>query len=449
MRSLPLLVLLVACAPPEEAPDETPAPRPVGGKADDGSSWVVSQIESWNARLAESDREAKYAKLAEDAPTFFRGTNHLFWSDFYRSGLLGWYGGTADTRTFILGDLHLDNLGSQRDAAGRVVYAMNDYDESVIADYQLDLWRMGVALTLMAREQGFSPEDADAAVDALAGAYLDGLAAWSVSSGENDVVFTKESTRGDLAAFLGDVEEKKSRKKLLDKWSTVEGTKRKLTTGTDKLAEVPADDAAGLLAALGSKLEAKGVGKRLGAGTGSLGVLRYYVLIEGESEGPDDDVILDVKEQPGPTAYAFFGRRERRAYDRRFADHAERAVQATRAMAVAEDPCLDSLTWNGVAFTVRELDPWGGELDTDDVEGREELVDLAAQWGQIIAAHHARGDRDYREDWVEVDIEREIARAIDGDAEGFRRLVRDVAVEYADQVEADHAEFEAWLERRD
>ena len=48
--------------------------------------------------------------------------------------------------------------------------------------------------------------------------------------------------------------------------------------------------------------------ERLHAGVGSLGVKRYYVLIEGPSTGQSDDRILDVKAQGAPSAWGQIAR---------------------------------------------------------------------------------------------------------------------------------------------
>lgn len=49
--------------------------------------------------------------------------------------------------------------------------------------------------------------------------------------------------------------------------------------------------------------EVKDIAKRIKAGTGSLGSSRYYILLEGLTSLPDDDLILDMKEQGKPPLY--------------------------------------------------------------------------------------------------------------------------------------------------
>ena len=56
------------------------------------------------------------------------------------------------------------------------------------------------------------------------------------------------------------------------------------------------------------------VARRASAGTGSLGVDRYYVLIEGGSGKSHDNVILDVKEEPRPSAYPYASMEQKQLY---------------------------------------------------------------------------------------------------------------------------------------
>jgi hypothetical protein len=74
-------------------------------------------------------------------------------------------------RVLCVGDLHLENFGTWRDADGRLVWGVNDFDEAAVMPYVLDLVRLAASIRL-------SP---DRAVDnrkvaaVLLKGYLDGL----------------------------------------------------------------------------------------------------------------------------------------------------------------------------------------------------------------------------------------------------------------------------------
>src|SRR6185436_6889153 len=132
------------------------------------TDFVVEQIEAANAGLDQASRDEKYAAMKESPFAFFRGTNHLYWGDFGTSDDLAFYGATPASRTWLAGDMHVDNTGAFDDDEGTIVFGINDFDEAVIADYQLDVWRMAVSLVLVARQNGaFSRSAVDALLDAF------------------------------------------------------------------------------------------------------------------------------------------------------------------------------------------------------------------------------------------------------------------------------------------
>ena len=105
----------------------------------------------------------------------------------------------------------------------------------------------------------------------------------------------------------------------------------------------------------------------LQAGTGSLGVRRYYVLIEGKTRDASDNEILDVKEQRKPTPYFFLSQAEKADYERNFSNDGERPrprtasvdqLSATRAGGtVFVDDCLGWMEFLDGCFSVRRRSP--------------------------------------------------------------------------------------------
>jgi hypothetical protein len=82
--------------------------------------------------------------------------------------------GAADV--LAVGDIHLENFGTWRDAEGRLVWGINDFDEAAELSYANDLVRLAASahLAIAARGLGLRERAADAAI--LAG-YRDALAA--------------------------------------------------------------------------------------------------------------------------------------------------------------------------------------------------------------------------------------------------------------------------------
>lgn len=434
----------------------------VAAPAQSRTSEVVAEITAANAALPESARSEKYAEMKESAFAFYRGTNHLFWKDLGVSPALQTYGGTSGTRTFLQGDLHVENLGAFDDDQGDVVYALNDFDEAVIGDYQLDVWRMATSIVLVARDSGlFSASEQATLVDAFTESYLDTMERYAGNNRETTTKFVAGNTYGLLDDFLRDVAAGKSRLKMLDKWTIPVGGVRALdTAGNSDLAPpsaAVAEDLVSHMAAYRATLSGAGpslpesfftvksVAERLHAGLGSLGVNRYYLLIEGPSAGQDDDRILDVKAQSTPSAWAYLDAGAVAATSAACdGNMALRVVLAEKALGYRVNDLLGWTTLSdGKSYTVRERSPYKETFDVADLDTLTRFTKLAEQWGAIVATHHARADRDWDGSVFPHSLDGNVDARTDGDHAGVRAKVRSIASDYANQVAYDHASFQA------
>jgi uncharacterized protein (DUF2252 family) len=417
------------------------------------SAWVVSEIQSRNQNLSPEVRTEKFAALALSPFSFYRGTNHLYWADFAQSSLLFFYG-DASTHTWLQGDLHTNNLGAFSNDQGQVVYDLNDFDEAVVYDYQLDVWRFATSIALLAKEANLSSKQTKTVIDAFSEAYLDAMADFRESDKELDVELLASNTSGPLDDFLKETASNNSRDKLLSKWTNKDNGVRSFDLSLDDLAAIDDDiltELRGVFAAYGETLSGgivfdenffaiKDAAKRLHAGVGSLGNARFYVLIEGPTTSPDDDIILDIKHQPKPTAYEFLPKDSQTLLDG-FSSTAERAIIGQRALGHHTDDFAGWLSLSDGDYSVREVSPFKESLPTSSLNSASELESLASQWGLIIAAGHARADKDFSESLVGGSVDKAIDELTDGDHDGFRKLVRNIAISYAEQVSQDYQSF--------
>lgn len=76
-------------------------------------------------------------------------------------------------RTLCVGDIHLENFGTWRDADARLVWGVNDFDEAATMPYVFDLIRLATSARLAPNVQ-LTP---DAAADAILAGYREGLLA--------------------------------------------------------------------------------------------------------------------------------------------------------------------------------------------------------------------------------------------------------------------------------
>jgi len=416
---------------------------------------IISAIAHYNKDVPDSFRQAKYEKMAHSPYYFLRGTNHLFWEDFYNDWRLSLFGGTAETHTWIQGDAHLYNFGALTNYENEVIYGFDDFDDGIVGDYQYDLWRLVISLVLDSRENGnFKSKEIKKAVKKLGKAYLATIVDDDHDPVTEEIHFTRDNTEGQLENFLKKVEEKESRQKMLGKWTTFdEQGKRVLNKQAQKLSalteqerqqlkeafpqyrqtlsnDMPADD--------DRYFQIKDIAKRLWAGTGSLGTPRYYILIEGDPVTAHDDIILDVKRQDFPAAYAQMNEEERQAYHRVFSHEGDRHAQAFRAIAEHPDQYLGWMELPDGVYSVRERSPFKEDFPTDKLDDDKDLHELAGQWGIILATAHKRGgyalngNHQFSETLKHKVAEQE---------KKFINFLADVAFQYADCVEQDYDTF--------
>ncbi len=134
---------------------------------------ATKKYEAWLAKqitIVPADLGLKHTRMAEDSFQFLRAT-------FYRWMQL-WNLVCPDLartpRVLAVGDLHVENFGTWRDREGRLIWGVNDFDETYSLAYTNDLVRLAVSahLAIAANHLVLKHEEACAAI--LAG-YREGL----------------------------------------------------------------------------------------------------------------------------------------------------------------------------------------------------------------------------------------------------------------------------------
>jgi uncharacterized protein (DUF2252 family) len=416
---------------------------------------IISAIAHNDKDIPDAFRQAKYEKMSESPYLFLRGTNHLFWEDFYNDWRLSLFGGTAAVHTWLQGDAHLYNFGAFANYYDEVIYGFDDFDDGIVGDYQYDLWRLAISLVLDCRENGnFKSKKIGKAVKKLGKAYLKTVFDDDHNPATEEIHFTQENTEGKLQKFLKKVEKEEGRRKMLEKWTTFdEQGKRVLNKEAEKLSPLTAEEVQQLQDAfpqyrqtLNSDMPAdddryfnlKDMAKRLWAGTGSLGTPRYYILIEGDPVTAHDDIILDVKRQEFPAAYAQMNQEEREAYHGVFSHEGDRHAQAFRAIAEHPDQYLGWMELPDGVYSVRERSPFKEDFPTDKLDKDQDLYELAQQWGIILATEHKRGGYALNGNYgFSYALKQKVAEK----EKTFIEFLIDVAFQYADCVEQDYDTF--------
>lgn len=128
-------------------------------------AWLRQEI---GPDFVEADLDEKHRKMRKGAFPFLRATYWRFAETVLsiRDELAG------APQLLSIGDTHLENFGTWRDAEGRLVWGANDFDEAAVMPYPLDLVRLAASALLAS--DGSRP--AEAICDAIRDGYKAGLA---------------------------------------------------------------------------------------------------------------------------------------------------------------------------------------------------------------------------------------------------------------------------------
>jgi len=125
-------------------------------------AWLKRQL---RGDIVRADIASKHDKMRKSAFVFFRAT-YWRWAETILEICpeLG-----AAPAALAVGDIHLENYGTWRDAEGRLAWGVNDFDEAAEMPYALDLVRLATSALLAGTASG------DGACDAILAGYAQGL----------------------------------------------------------------------------------------------------------------------------------------------------------------------------------------------------------------------------------------------------------------------------------
>jgi hypothetical protein len=134
---------------------------------------ATRSFERWlseHVRLRRDDVDFKHQQMAADAFSFLRATFYR-WAELWAEELPEL---VEAPRVLSVGDLHVENYGTWRDAEGRLVWGVNDFDEATNLPYTFDLVRLATSAGLAAAE-GHMTINLKEACAAILGGYTSAL----------------------------------------------------------------------------------------------------------------------------------------------------------------------------------------------------------------------------------------------------------------------------------
>jgi uncharacterized protein (DUF2252 family) len=110
----------------------------------DYETWLRAECKRVGCRAVEADLRYKHQRMKESAFVFLRAT-FFRWAKRIENLCPEL---AAAPAVLSVGDTHVENFGTWRDAEGRLVWGINDFDEAALIPYPFDLVRLATSIRL-------------------------------------------------------------------------------------------------------------------------------------------------------------------------------------------------------------------------------------------------------------------------------------------------------------
>ncbi|HEY1332214.1 MAG TPA: DUF2252 domain-containing protein [Actinomycetota bacterium] len=409
----------------------------------------------------------RHGRMMVSPFTFYRGAAKIMAADLKdtpRAGL----------NVQLCGDAHLSNFGVFASPERRLLFDLNDFDETLPGPFEYDVERMAASFTIAARNNGFSKADARAATTNCTRSYREAMASFAqmttmdvwyahldedhLMEGIHNVVATAGTTKKETKSLQ---RAEKTAQRTADKARTRDSLQAlaklgELVDGRYQIVSqpplvVPLREMSGMYGIspdqvehllhdqfrsyratlqddrrrLLERFEVIDMARKV-VGVGSVGTRAFIVLLQGRDQ--QDPLFLQVKEATASVL-------EDHLPKSRYKHHGERVVQGQRLMQAFSDIYLG---WTkGVDVTRhyywRQLRDMKGSADIESMvpTGMGFYGDIC---GWTLARAHARSG-----DPIAIS-------AYLGKSDKFDKAITDFAERYADQNERDYDAFRAAIE---
>lgn len=420
---------------------------------------ILNEFDEQCMQLNQNKRKQKYYQMMESPFRFFRGSAYLFYFDMTKIPFS--FHTPEDKPTWIQGDLHMENFGAFQNEKGEIVFDVNDFDEGYIGSYVYDILRMSVSIALFCDAQSLNEAEQKQRIVQYLTSYYQQLKRFNKEKDDPyTLTFTKDNTKGIVRKVLKKLVKRQS-DHLLKDITYINENQMRVFAWSDEIQPV-SDDERATLESLSevyfSSLDAenkqepffysiKDIARKHGTGTASIGLDRYYILIEGGKEANGiDDLVLEVKEVRTPIPAYFLPYREQ--FWNKYEHQGERVVATQKAMHHLEDPHLGYLTIDDRYFYVRERSPYKKKLKASQLQTIEDLDEALDIMGKITAKIHARADVDFDADLFSHNSEEEILKTIGREFDSFSNQIVFTSIAYKEQVKVDYELFCQLVEKK-
>jgi uncharacterized protein (DUF2252 family) len=391
----------------------------------------------------------RYGRMLVSPFTFYRGAAKIMANDLAatpRSGL----------NVQCCGDAHLSNFGVFASPERRLVFDINDFDETLPGPWEWDIKRLAVSMLIAARDNGFRKKDEELVVLETVAQYRKAMREFAAQTNlqvwyarmeieqllrergtelqpravkQTEKALAKARSRDSMTAFSKLCQSSNGSVRIIDQSPLIVPIDA-LAAGQGRAAIL--EELHGLIRVYRESLEfdrrvlleqfnlvdfARKV-----VGVGSVGTRAWIALFLGRDN--DDPLLLQMKEAEASVLEEFLGPSE-------FSNHGQRVVTGQRLMQASSDIFLgwlhvpSGLDGQARDFYARQLKDWKGSAEVDQMVP-EGMTIYGRLCGWTLARAHARsGDR--------IAI-----AAYLGKGDAFDRAILDFSQAYAEQNERDY-----------
>ncbi len=293
----------------------------------------------------------------------------------------------------LCGDAHVQNLGAFEAPDGRLIFDINDFDETIVGSWEWDVKRMSASLVLAGREAGNTDKECRNAVLAFARNYRACMKRFSEMAFVDLARFQIYRKLDPVRSVLRKAE-RATPLRNLQKLTFLRGGKHRFHDHKPLQFHIPDKEAAAAVASLQSYIQTllperahffrqyhvEDVAFRV-VGTGSVGLRDYILLMFGGAVS--DPLFIQIKEEPG-SAYAPYLPHSPGA-----AHQGQRTAEGGRAMQMQSDIFLGWTSIGGRDYIVRQLRDHKAGIEQDDLKGIG-LIEYADMCGELLSKGHAR-----------------------------------------------------------
>jgi uncharacterized protein (DUF2252 family) len=359
---------------------------------------------------------------------------------------------TTDIRVQACGDAHLLNFGMYAAPDRRLVFDVNDFDETLPAPFEWDVKRLAASFAVAARDHGYKDRDAHTAARLTVRSYRTKMASYAamrfvdvwysrIDIDEVNRLFDVLQPKAAVRRRHRDIAQARrrtSQRAFLKMCDQVQGQYR-IRSAPPVIVRFPVESYPGVLDELRGAitqyrqtLEADlrevlrhyyfGDFARKVVGVGSVGTEAFVVLLIGDRA--DEPLFLQVKEAQESVLAPYAGPGE-------YQHQGERVVIGQQLTQAATDPFLGWTTGIGTSGTtlkhyyVRQLRDMKGSMSVPLMDPLQ-LDYYGRLCGWALARAHARTGR------------ATMISGYLGMSEKFDHAIADFAVAYADQNEQDY-----------